>query len=128
MQEDVAMEWNPRCRVESGTSTFTDAIKPCSDRDRSAARVRNGVAKLTFRRIVVGLLSGVARWQPAARSGEWYRDAFKTDPANPYANAMLAHWMLFRGDDVDGAGKLFEAALQIRPGEGDRSQPAVGGS
>jgi hypothetical protein len=51
---------------------------------------------------------GNRQLDPAA----WYRDALKIDPLNPYANAMLAHWVLFRSDDVERAAGLFATALQ----------------
>jgi len=113
LQEDVAMDWIRNVRVESGTSTFTDAIKP------GLAVIDASLASATgARKADLQAHSGWAAflmWRDGNRQldpAEWYRDALKTDPANPYANAMLAHWMLFRGDDVDGAARLFEAALR----------------
>ncbi len=123
------MEWIRNVRVESGTSTFTDAIKPALSVIDPAIASATGAQKADLQ-----AHSGWAAflmWRDGNRQldpAEWYRDALKTDPANPYANAMLAHWMLFRGDDVDGAVRLFEVALRSRPGEGGRSHPAVGGS
>jgi hypothetical protein len=113
LQDDVAMEWIRNVRVEGGTSTFTDAIKPAlavidtelasaSGRRKADLQAHSGWAAFLMWR------DGNRQLDPA----QWYRDALEIDPANPYANAMLAHWMLFRGDDVDGAGKLFEAALR----------------
>lgn len=113
MQADVAMEWIRNVRVESGTSTFTDAIKPALTVVDAALASATGAHKADLQ-----AHSGWAAflmWRDGNRQldpAEWYRDALKTEPANPYANAMLAHWMLFRGDDLDRAGKLFEAALQ----------------
>jgi hypothetical protein len=43
---------------------------------------------------------------------EWYQEALSLDPGNPYANAMLAHWILFQGDDIPRAVKLFDTGLQ----------------
>ena len=113
LQEDVAMDWIRNVRVESGTSSFTDAIKPALTVIDAALASATGARKADLQ-----AHSGWAAflmWRDGNRQldpAEWYRDALKIDPANPYANAMLAHWMLFRGDDVDGAGKLFEMALQ----------------
>jgi hypothetical protein len=42
------------------------------------------------------------------------------DADNPYANAMLAHWTLWTGNDVDEAARLFGAALRS-----GRAVPAV---
>ena len=113
LQDDVAMEWIRNVRFESGTSTFTDAIKPALTVIDAALASATGARKADLQ-----AHSGWAAflmWRDGNRQldpAEWYRDALTTDPANPYANAMLAHWMLFRGDDVDGAGRLFEAALR----------------
>jgi hypothetical protein len=113
LQEDVAMEWIRNVRVESGKSTFTDAIKPALTVIDPAVASANGSRKADLQAHLgwaafLAWRDGNRRLDPA----EWYRDALKADPANPYANAMLAHWMLFRGDDVDGAARLFEAALR----------------
>ena len=113
LQYDVAMEWIRNVRVESGTSTFTDAIKPALSVIDPAIASATGAQKADLQ-----AHSGWAAflmWRDGNRQldpAEWYRDALKTDPLNPYANAMLAHWMLFRGDDVDGAVRLFEVALR----------------
>ena len=48
------------------------------------------------------------------RPEDRYREALAIDANNPYANAMLAHWTLWRGDDVDEAARLFGAALRGR--------------
>jgi hypothetical protein len=55
---------------------------------------------------------GDRRLDPA----EWYREALALDPGNPYANAMLAHWTLFQGDDLPRAVTLFDTA--VRAGRG----------
>jgi len=113
LQDDVAMEWIRTVHVERGTSTFTDAIKPALTVVDASLASATGAQKADLQ-----AHSGWAAylmWRDGNRQldpAEWYRDALKTDPANPYANAMLAHWMLFRGDDVDGAVRLFEAALR----------------
>jgi hypothetical protein len=43
----------------------------------------------------------------------FYREALALDPANPYANAMWGHWMLWRSrrSGLDTARQLFGAAL-----------------
>jgi hypothetical protein len=41
-----------------------------------------------------------------------YQEALSLDPGNPYANAMLAHWVLLQDDDVPRAVKLFDTAVQ----------------
>ena len=111
-QEDTAMEWIRNVRVEAGTSTFGEAIKP------ALAIVDEALARATgVRRADLLAHSGWATFL-MRRDGNrqleperWYRDALALDPQNPYANAMLAHWTLFESDDVAAAAKLFETAL-----------------
>jgi len=113
-QEDVAMEWIRNVRVEGEKTSFADAIKP------ALAVVDTALPSATgARRADLQAHSGWAAflmWRDGNRDldpAQWYRDALKTDPSNPYANAMLAHWMLFRReDDVGPAAALFDTALQ----------------
>jgi hypothetical protein len=115
LQEDVAMEWIRNVRVESSTSTFTDAIKPALTVVDAALASATGTRKADLQ-----AHSGWAAflmWRDGNRQldpAQWYREALETDPANPYANAMLAHWTLSlsRGYNVDGATGLFETALR----------------
>jgi hypothetical protein len=54
-------------------------------------------------------------WRDGDRSlrpQDRYREALAIDADNPYANAMLAHWTLWTGDDVDEAVRLFGAGLR----------------
>lgn len=113
MQEDVAMEWIRNVRVENGTSSFGEAIKP------ALAVVDAALATATGpRRADLLAHSGWATflmWRDGNRQlnpADWYDDALSLDPANPYANAMLAHWILFRGDDVPRAVELFGRAAR----------------
>jgi TIR domain len=112
-QEDVAMEWIRNVRVEGGKTSFADAIKPALTVVDAALSSATGP-----RRADLQAHSGWAAflmWRDGNRQldpAEFYRDALKTDPSNPYANAMLAHWTLFRGDDVGRAAMLFDTALR----------------
>jgi tetratricopeptide (TPR) repeat protein len=113
MQEDVAMDWIRSARVESGKSSFGEAIKPALavvDASLPAATGQRRADLLAHSGWATFLMwrDGNRRLNPA----EWYRDALSLDPGNPYANAMLAHWLLVREDDVPRAVKLFDAALQ----------------
>jgi hypothetical protein len=113
MQEDAAMEWIRGVRVESGTSTFGEAIKPALAVVDASLPASSGQ-----RRADLLAHSGWATyllWRDGNRKldpEEWYRDALAIEPANPYANAMLAHWILMREDDVPRAVELFETALR----------------
>ena len=115
MQEDVAMDWIRNVRVESGTSSFGEAIKP------GLAVVDASLASATgARRADLLAHSGWASfllWRDGNRElnpAEWYQEALAVDPGNPYANAMLAHWLLYRDDDVAVAAELFDTALRSR--------------
>jgi hypothetical protein len=112
-QEDVAMEWIRNVRVESGKSSFADAITPALTVVDAALSSATGTHRADLQ-----AHSGWAAflmWRDGNRQldpAEFYRDALKTDPSNPYANAMFGHWMLFRGDDVAKAAMLFDTALR----------------
>jgi type II secretory pathway pseudopilin PulG len=114
LEEDVAMQWIRDLSVPSGQK-FGDALKPAlAILDRSAP-FANGPRQ-------GDLLAHVGwatylRW----RDGEvgldptpTYRKALTVDPTNPYANAMLGHWLLSQGDRSDAmeqARPLFRTAI-----------------
>ncbi len=112
-QEDAAMDWIRNVRVEDGKSSFTEAIKPAMTVVDAAIPGAAGT-----RRADLLAHSGWATflmWRDGNRQldpAEWYREALSIDAANPYANAMLAHWLLFRDDDVAKAATLFATALE----------------
>jgi hypothetical protein len=115
-QEDLAMYWLRNIRVERGRGTFSDTLKPAAAVIDSALTSATGA-----RRADLLAHSGWATfllWRDGNRQldpEEWYREALSLDPANPYGNAMLAHWLLFRpggGADVPRAVSLFDAALK----------------
>jgi hypothetical protein len=112
MLEDVAMEWSRSGRVEAGKSSFGEVLKPALAVVDAALPSSAGE-----RRADLLAHSGWAAfllWRDGNRKldpAEWYRDAMAVDPGNPYANAMLAHWILLREDDMPRAVKLFETAL-----------------
>jgi hypothetical protein len=112
-QENVAMEWIRDARVQNGSSSFGDVIKP------ALAVVDTSLASATgARRADLLAHSGWATflmWRDGDRRlnpTDWYRDALMLDPENPYANAMLAHWVTFQDDDVPRAVTLFATALR----------------
>ena len=113
LQEDVAMTWIRNVRVESGKSTFGEAIKPALtviDRALPSATGERRADLLAHSGWVTFLLwrDGDRQLDPA----DSYQQALAIDAVNPYANAMLAHWILFRGDDVGRASALFSTALR----------------
>jgi tetratricopeptide (TPR) repeat protein len=112
-QADAAMNWIRHAHVEPGKSTFGEAIKPALSVVDAALPSATGQ-----RRADLLAHSGWATfllWRDGDRQldpTDWYQQALAIDPTNPYANAMLAHWILFRGDDVARAAALFATALR----------------
>jgi tetratricopeptide (TPR) repeat protein len=120
-QEDVAMEWIRNARVVGGKGSFRDAIGP------ALAVVDTSLPSATgARRADLLAHTGWATfllWRDGDRHlnpADAYREALSIDPANPYANAMLAHWILFQDrEDVPGAVKLFDTAAKAGRALGD---------
>jgi hypothetical protein len=113
LQEDVAMQSIRELSVGEG-QTFTDAMKkplavldqatPFATGQRQADLLAHqGWATFLRRR------DGDRRIDPE----EMYRKAIAVDRTNPFANAMLGHWLLWeRGDarDLERARPLFRVA------------------
>ena len=114
-QEDVAMEWLREVRIEKPEAGFGDTIKP------AMAIIDASLADAAGQRRADLLAhSGWAAfltWRDGNRQldpNEWYQQALAAEPDNPYANAMLAHWILFRGGDLTRATRLLDAALRTQ--------------
>ena len=113
LEEDVAMHWIRDLAVESG-QRFTDAMKtPLAVLDRAApfaSGPRQGdlLAHLGW--------ATYLRWRDGERALDppaTYRKALAVDPANPYANAMLGHWIVSHEDrrnDLEQARRFFRTA------------------
>ena len=90
-------------------SLITDAVTPALDRallNAHGTRRADILAHLgwaTFLRWRDGI-SG----DPAAR----YQEALSVDPTNAFANAMLGHWLMWGGANVDAARERFDTALE----------------
>ena len=110
-QEDLAFAWLDTGRPGAGTkfSELADKVTPIlsraaasEDRSRRAdAYAHMGWAEFLRSR------EGGGSSDPEAS----YRKALAEDPNNPYANAMLGHWTLWRGGKFDDARRDFAAAL-----------------
>lgn len=113
LQEDVAMDWIREMRLGEGQDSFGEALKPALavvDRALPAAMGSRRADLLAHQGWATFLL-----WRDgdrALRPVDRYREALAIDAGNPYANAMLAHWTLWGGDDVDEAARLFAVALR----------------
>jgi hypothetical protein len=111
LQEDVAMDWIRNVRVESGQGSFGDAIAPALAIVDRALPSAEGTRRADL--LAHSGWAAFLRWRDGDRRldpAQWYRESLAADPGNPYANAMLAHWTLFQGDDVSEAGNLFDRA------------------
>jgi hypothetical protein len=115
-QEDLAMEWlqNLRLKGSSGQS-FADAVDPL------AAILTRGITNASGERKADLLAhfgwANFLRWRDGDRELEpeaQYRQALEVDPANPFAHAYLAHWLLWtrRGSALPEARTHFAAALR----------------
>ncbi|NOT26868.1 MAG: toll/interleukin-1 receptor domain-containing protein [Acidobacteria bacterium] len=114
LQEDVAMQWIRELWVESG-QRFADAMQPAlTVLDRSAPfasgeRQADLLAHLGW--------ATYLRWRDGQRAldpAATYRKALAVDAGNPYANAMLGHWVLSYAQQPGGleqARGLFRTAI-----------------
>jgi hypothetical protein len=115
------MEWLREVRGDQASGTFGEAIKAPLALVDAALPGSSGSRRadlLAHQGWATFLL-----WRDGDRSlrpQDRYREALAIDSDNPYANAMLAHWTLWSGDDVDEAARLFGAALR-----GNRAVEAV---
>lgn len=111
LQEDVAMDWIRNVRLESGKGSFGDAIAPALAVVDRALPSAEGTRRADL--LAHTGWAAFLRWRDGDRRldpAQWYRDALAVEPGNPYANAMLAHWTLFQGDDISEAENLFDRA------------------
>ena len=107
---EIGLAWLEAGRPGPGNqfSVITDAVTPALDRAllmAAGSRRADILAHLgwaTFLRSRDGV-SG----DPEAR----YKEALAVDPANPFANAMLGHWLLWNGGTIDASRERFNTAL-----------------
>ena len=111
-REDAAMAWLENARTGSTSPTFTalaDTLSPAltegllhSDSTRKADLLAHlGWADFLRWR------EGRSDLSPPTR----YREALALDPHNPFAHAMLGHWLLWQSDSVGQAAGHFRDAL-----------------
>jgi hypothetical protein len=111
-EEDLAMAWLDD--IHASTSAMfpdiADRVVPVLDRGVASS---SGVRK-------ADLLAHIG-WANFLRrqSGTFnldieakYRDAIERDPANPFANAMLGHWLITNGNHLKEAQQHFAAAVK----------------
>lgn len=111
-REDVAQAWLDHSRTGGGITSFSqlaDTLSPVltegllhSDSTRKADLLAHlGWADFLRWR------EGRRELKPAAR----YRESLALDPRNPFAHAMLGHWLLWEGDSLAAAREHFTQAL-----------------
>jgi tetratricopeptide (TPR) repeat protein len=110
-QEDLAMAWLDDLRGDQGPAPFSatvDMVVPVISRGAVAAagsRKADLLAHLGW--------ADFLRWRDGQRGlepAERYRQALAVDSQNVYAHAMLAHWMLWNGGNLEDANRHFAAA------------------
>jgi hypothetical protein len=111
LQEDVAMDWLRDFRGE-GPSPFAAIV------DQVSHTLNRGILSATGeRRADLQAWLGwwdFLRWRDGQRELDperRYREALRTDSMNAYANAKLAHWLLWQGGDAEEARRLFSRAV-----------------
>jgi hypothetical protein len=106
------MAWLGDVRIGEGESFTAIAamVEPVLDRGQASAgphRKADLLAHLGWAAFLRFREQGVGRDVPE----RMYRNAIAVDPANPYANAMLGHWLMWQGHDVDAARPYFARAV-----------------
>jgi len=107
---DVAFKWLEEGRPgpDQPFSRITDAVVPALDRallNPQHPRRADTLAHLGWATFLKWRETGTG--DPASL----YKQALEIDPHNVYANTMLAHWLLWRGEPLNGARPYFDAAI-----------------
>jgi hypothetical protein len=120
-REDLAMAWLDDIRGSPGQTPFSalvDTLVPVLSRGAVAVegeRKADLLAHLGW--------ADFLRWRDGQRDlepAERYRQALAVDSHNVYAHAMLGHWMLWNGGNLEDANRHFVSALRS-----GREQPYV---
>jgi hypothetical protein len=107
---DVAFKWLEEGRPGANQpfSRITDAVVPALDRallDRQHPRRADMLAHLGWATFLKWRETGTG--DPASL----YKQALEIDPQNVYANTMLAHWLIWKGEPLSAARPYFDAAM-----------------
>jgi hypothetical protein len=111
-QESVAIDWLENAHVNPDQQKFGDItakVVPVLDRAVSTAegaRKADLLAHLGWAEFLRSR-DGVS----GAQHDDFYHRALKVDPQNPYAHAMLGHWILWDGGRIADAREEFSQAL-----------------
>jgi len=107
---DVAFGWLEEGRPgpDQPFSRITDAVVPALDRallNPQHPRRADMLAHLGWATFLKWRETGTG--DPASL----YKQALEIDPHNVYANTMLAHWLMWRGEPLSVARPYFDAAI-----------------
>jgi hypothetical protein len=107
---DVAFRWLEEGRPgpDQPFSRITDAVTPALDRallDRQHPRRADTLAHMGWATFLKSRETGIG--DPAL----FYKQALEIDPQNVYANTMLAHWLMWKGEPLSAARPYFDAAI-----------------
>lgn len=110
-REDLAMAWLEDVSLVQG-QTFTEVVNKLEPVLRLGADTSSGARKadlLAHLGWADFLHQREVPW--AGHPEQYYREALKQDPQNPYANANLGHWELWSHTNMPAARRDFAAAL-----------------
>ena len=110
-EEDLAMAWLDDIRVSKDEmfSDIANRVVPALDRgvaNSSGVRKADLLAHIGWANFLQ-LRSGTSDDIETR-----YRDALESDPANPFAHAMLGHWLIANGNHLKEAQQHFAAAVK----------------
>jgi tetratricopeptide (TPR) repeat protein len=111
-KENLGMAWLENIRIREG-ETFTSIvamIEPVLDRGQLSAGPQRQADLLAYIGWAAFLRSREQGTSPDVAERA-YRKAIAADPANPYANAMLGHWIMWHVRDLDAASPYFATAV-----------------
>jgi Tfp pilus assembly protein PilF len=107
---DVAFRWLEEGRPgpDQPFSRITDAVAPALDRallDPQHPRRADTLAHLGW--------STFLKWRETGTGdpATLYKQALEIDPHNVYANTMLGHWLVWKGEPLSAARPYFDAAV-----------------
>jgi len=108
---EVAFRWLQEARKPSDQpfSSITDVVVPAIDRalvDQHHPRRADLLAHLGWATFLKSRDTGQGDPSPM------YRQALAIDPKNPYANVMLAHWLLWNRQPLEAARPYLDAAVE----------------
>ena len=111
-EEDLGMAWLDNIRIGEG-ETFTSIaamVEPVLYRGQSSAGPQRQADLLAHLGWAAFLRSREQGTNPDVIERA-YRKAIVADPTNPYANAMLGHWIVWHARDLDAARPYFATAV-----------------